>query len=141
MSQSTICPKCECTYSQENPPKILINCSHLLCHQCLLKEIRKLLTMQSAPLIIKEFRGESIHLNSLRLIKKYFLFVWNHNQSKSNKDSLLLKISSLISALTRIKYSLSQAKILKMNRLMKGYKLFRSPKIAIIPISNNFPMR
>lgn len=39
MNKELLCPKCEAPYSQENPPKKLINCPHTLCLQCLKEEI------------------------------------------------------------------------------------------------------
>lgn len=35
MEQSTLCPNCKNTYSEENPPKCLVKCHHHLCLKCL----------------------------------------------------------------------------------------------------------
>lgn len=59
MNSDPLCPKCRHPFSQDLPPKKLINCSHSLCHACLVNELSKTSTIQSAPSIAPALRRGS----------------------------------------------------------------------------------
>lgn len=72
MNDEYLCPKCKRSFTAQDPPKKLINCSHNMCHKCLIDELSTKDYMQFAQLIKLAQRKENTQLKLSRSTSSFY---------------------------------------------------------------------
>ena len=116
MSLAAICPKCDSAYSHLNPPKTLINCPHILCHNCLLTEIRNPCLMQFAPSTTKESNAGNTPSKSFPFMNRHQLC------AKVSLGNLKLQIKSSMLTIAKLITNKSRKNAIKFKKYLKKMK-------------------